>query len=84
VHHRSGRRWGCYWEQQNGTLLDSRNRVKLRILRNVDAITLALLVLGLVCFLLACVPVNTKVNLIALGLAFWILSVIVNDPLLHR
>lgn len=51
----------------------------------MDVITLMLLVAGFVCFLLAAIPVVVgRVNLIALGLALWILTVIINNPLLHK
>jgi hypothetical protein len=37
-------------------------------------ITTILLILGLVCFILATINIWTRINLVALGLAFWILS----------
>jgi hypothetical protein len=36
-----------------------------------------LLVIALVCFLLAAANIPTRVNLIALGLAFWVLSLLI-------
>lgn len=38
---------------------------------------LLLLIAGLVCFLIAAVGVASRVNLLALGLAFWILVPII-------
>lgn len=33
-----------------------------------------LYLLSFICFVVACFPVATRVNLIALGLAFWVLT----------
>jgi len=41
-------------------------------------ITTILLILGLVCFIIATINIWNKVNLIALGLAFWILSQLIS------
>lgn len=44
----------------------------------MDAITVILLALGLVCFVLAAIGVPARgVNLTALGLAFWILTALI-------
>ena len=37
-----------------------------------------LLILGLICFILAAIGINARrINLIALGLAFWILTLLI-------
>jgi hypothetical protein len=36
-------------------------------------LSLILLVFGFVCFVLATIPIPSRINLVALGLAFWIL-----------
>jgi len=36
-----------------------------------------LLVLGFICFVLAAAGVTSRINLVALGLAFWILTAII-------
>lgn len=40
-------------------------------------LTLILLIAGLICFLLAAFGVGGRVNLVALGLACWILTVLI-------
>jgi hypothetical protein len=50
----------------------------------MDVITLLLLVAGFVCFVIATFPTPVWTRLVPLGLALWILSVIINDPLLHK
>lgn len=40
-------------------------------------LTLILLILALVCFILAAAGVSSRINLIALGLAFWVLTLII-------
>lgn len=40
------------------------------------SIALVLLVLALICFVLACIPIPVRINLMALGLAFWVLSLL--------
>lgn len=41
-------------------------------------IQLSLLVVAFICFILAAIGVTARVNLEALGLAFWVLSLIVH------
>jgi hypothetical protein len=43
----------------------------------MNVLILVLLILGAVCFLLGAANVATKVNLVALGLLFWILTVLI-------
>lgn len=43
----------------------------------MEILILFLLVGGAVCFLLAAVGVGSRVNLLALGLLFWIITVLV-------
>lgn len=50
----------------------------------MDIITIFLLLLALVCFVLGAIPINSRFNLMSLGLALWVLAVIINNPLLHR
>lgn len=40
-------------------------------------LTLILLILALVCFVAAAFNVAARINLVALGLAFWVLTVII-------
>ena len=37
---------------------------------------MVLLILAFVCFVLGAIPIPARVNLISLGLAFWILTII--------
>ena len=39
--------------------------------------SLILLILALICFILAAAGISSKINLVALGLAFWILTLII-------
>lgn len=41
------------------------------------SISMLFLILALIAFILACIPIPTRINLIALGLAFWVLSILV-------
>jgi hypothetical protein len=43
----------------------------------LDIVIIILLILGFACFALAAFGVTAKVNLTALGLAFWILTVLI-------
>lgn len=43
----------------------------------MHVLILVLLILGAVCFLLAAANVATRVNLVALGLLFWILTILI-------
>lgn len=43
----------------------------------MDVLTLVLLIFGAVCFLLATANVASRINLVALGLLFWILTVLI-------
>ena len=38
------------------------------------SISLILLILALICFILAAAGISSKINLVALGLAFWVLT----------
>ena len=40
-------------------------------------VQLVLLIVALICFLLGAVPLPSRVNLTSLGLAFWVLSLII-------
>lgn len=46
-------------------------------------IGLVLLVVALICFLLAAAPITVRVNLIALGLAFWVLAILIGGASIH-
>ena len=48
----------------------------------MDVITLVLLLAGAVCFGLAAANVATRVNLVALGLLFWIITALI--PAIQR
>lgn len=42
------------------------------------SISLLFLILALICFILACIPIPAgRLNLVALGLAFWVLSILI-------
>jgi hypothetical protein len=43
----------------------------------MNVLILVLLILGAVCFLLAAANVASRINLVALGLLFWILTVLI-------
>lgn len=43
----------------------------------MNVLILVLLVFAFVCFVLAAIPMPSRINLVALGLAFWVLTVIV-------
>jgi hypothetical protein len=43
----------------------------------MDAVTVILLILGFVCFALAAANVTARINLVALGLALWILTLLI-------
>lgn len=50
----------------------------------MDVFTLILLVVAAVCFVLAAANVGSpRVNLVALGLAFWVVSIIIHSPVFH-
>jgi hypothetical protein len=46
-------------------------------------ISLVLMIVALVCFLLACANIPTRVNLVALGLAFWVLAILIGGAAIH-
>jgi hypothetical protein len=41
------------------------------------SVQLVLLILAFVCFIVAAIGIPSRVNLVALGLAFWVLSLII-------
>jgi hypothetical protein len=43
----------------------------------MDVLTILLLIAAAICFLLAAVGVPARVNLVALGLLFWVLTVLI-------
>lgn len=43
----------------------------------MEAFVIIMLILGFACFAAAAVGISSRVNLVAAGLAFWILSVLV-------
>lgn len=51
----------------------------------MDILTLILLVVAAICFIVAAFNlVASRVNFIAFGLFLWILTAILNNPLVHR
>lgn len=46
-------------------------------------ISLVLMIVALVCFLLGAAPLPTRVNLVALGLAFWVLAILIGGAGVH-
>jgi len=43
------------------------------------SISIILLIIALICFILAAIPLpNVRINLVAMGLAFWVLSILVS------
>lgn len=46
----------------------------------IITLTTLLLVLAFICFILAAVGVSSRVNLVALGLALWVLTLLLGAP----
>lgn len=43
------------------------------------SISILFLILALISFILGCIPIPTRINLVALGLAFWVMSILVGS-----
>jgi hypothetical protein len=54
-------------------------------MRKTKMISLVLMIVSLICFLLgaANIPATARVNLVSLGLAFWVLAIVIGGAGVH-